>query len=112
MNSLKFTSKKTLSEVGLVGKVLVVYESKYGNTKRVAETILEGMKQVEVIETTLSEVKEADFDTIPEYDMILLGSPNHIGGPTRSLKKFIDDLGKLDLHGKLAAVFDTYLGKD
>ena len=41
-----------------------------------------------------------------------MGSPNHIGRATRSIKKFIDKLGNLNLEGKLAAVFDTYIGKD
>jgi len=95
-----------------VVKAIVVYESKYGNTKLVAETIIEGMRQVEGIETVLSELKEVDLDKIPDYDAILVGSPNHFGGPTRGVKKFIDKLGKLDLKGKLVAVFDTYLGKD
>jgi len=95
-----------------LAKVIVVYESKYGNTKLVAETIVEGMREVEGIETVLSELKEVDLNKIPDYDVILIGSPNHFGGPTRGVKKFIDKLGKLTLKGKLFAVFDTYLGKD
>ena len=95
-----------------LAKVIVVYESKYGNTKRVAETILEGMKEVEGIETVIRELKEVDLNRIPEYDAILIGSPNHFGGPTRSVKKFIDQLGKLPLEDKMFAVFDTYLAKD
>lgn len=93
-------------------KVIVVYDSKYGNTKLVAETIAAGMRQVEGMETVVSGVKEVDLNRIPDYDAILLGSPNHIGGPTRGIKKFIDKLGKLPLEGKMFAVFDTYLGKD
>jgi len=93
-------------------KVIVVYDSKYGNTKLVAETITAGMRQVEGMETVVSGVKEVDLNRIPDYDAILLGSPNHIGGPTRGIKKFIDRLGKLPLEGKMFAVFDTYLGKD
>ena len=93
-------------------KAIVVYESKYGNTKLVAETIAEGMREVEGTETVVSEVKEVDLNRIPDYNAILLGSPNHIGGPTGGVKKFIDKLGKLPLEGKLFAVFDTYLGKD
>jgi len=93
-------------------KVLVVYESKYGNTKLVAEKIIEGMKQVQGIETVLSEVKEVDLNQISSYDAILIGSPNHIGGPTWGIKSFIDKLGKFPLKGKLFAVFDTYLGND
>lgn len=93
-------------------KVIVVYESKYGNTKLVAEKIIEGMRQVEGIETVLNELKEVDLNKILDYDVILVGSPNHFGGPTGSVKKFIDKLGKLDLEGRLGAVFDTYMGKD
>ena len=89
-------------------KVIVVYESKYGNTKLVAEKIAEGMREVEGIETVVSELKEVDLGKIPDYDAILLGSPNHWGGPTLGIKKFI---GKLPLEGKLFACFDTYLAK-
>jgi len=96
----------------MLAKVIVVYESKYGNTKLVAETIVEGMREVEGIETVVSEVKEVDPGKISDYDAILLGSPNHIGGPTRGIKKFIDTLGTIPLEGKLFAAFDTYLGKD
>jgi len=95
-----------------LAKVIVVYESKYGNTKLAAEKIIEGMKQVKGIETVLSEVKEVDLHQVSSYDAILIGSPNHIGGPTRGIKKFIDKLGKLNLGEKWFAVFDTYLGKD
>ena len=93
-------------------KVIVVYESKYGNTKLVAGTISEGMKQVPEIEVVLSEVKEVDLSKIIDFDAILVGSPNHIGSATRTIRKFIDNLGKLNLTQKLAAVFDTYIGKD
>ena len=92
-------------------KVIVVYDSKYGNTKLVAETIAKGMREVEGIEAILSEVKAVDFSRIPVYDAILVGSPNHIGGPTRGIKKFIDKLGRLLLEGKLLAAFDTYFKK-
>ncbi len=95
-----------------MAKVIVVYESKYGNTKLVAETIIEGVREVEGIETVLSGLKEVDLDKVIDYDAILVGSPNHFGGPTRGVRKFIDKLGKLPLKGKLFAVFDTYIGKD
>jgi flavodoxin len=95
-----------------LAKVIVAYESKYGNTKLVAQTIIEGMKEVEGLEVVLSELREVDFDEIPEYDAILIGSPSHWGGPTRGVRKFIDKLGKLRLEGKLFAVFDTCLGGD
>jgi len=44
--------------------------------------------------------------------LVLIGSPNHMGGPVRGITRFIDELGKLDMAGKQAAVFDTYMGGD
>ena len=96
----------------MAAKVIVVYESRYGNTKLVAETIAEGLKAIEGIETHVTEVKQVDLSKVPDYDAILVGSPNHIGRPTGGVSKFIDKLGKLPLEGKLFAAFDTYLGKD
>lgn len=93
-------------------KVFVVYDTKYGNTKLVAENIVDGLKEVEGIETAISYVEEVDFDNIPDFDAILIGSPNHYGGPTKDVRKFIDKLGKLNLEGRLFAVFDTFVGKD
>ena len=95
-----------------LARVIVAYESKYGNTKLVAEKIVEGMKEIGKIEVLLSELKEVDLNKIPNYDVILIGSPNHFGGPTWGVKKFIDKLGKISLEGKSFAVFDTYIKED
>ena len=95
-----------------MAKVLVVYESKYGNTRLVAEKIIEGMKQVSGLEAELAEVKKVALDRLAQFDAILTGSPNHMGRATGSIRKFIDSLGKLNLEGKKIAVFDTYMGAD
>jgi len=91
---------------------LIVYESKYGNTKLVAEKIEEGMKDTPGTEVVVSELTKVDTKQFAEFDAILVGSPNHIGSATSGVKKFIDNLGKLKLEGKTVAVFDTYMGKD
>ncbi|MEM3566404.1 MAG: flavodoxin domain-containing protein [Candidatus Bathyarchaeia archaeon] len=96
----------------LMVRVIVVFESLYGNTKRVAESIIEGIKEVGGVEVSLKELKELDLKEIPFCDAILIGSPNHVGGPTRGIKGFIDKLSKLQLDGKKFAVFDTYMGRD
>jgi flavodoxin len=93
-------------------KIIVIYESKYGNTKRVAELIIEGMNEINETEASLKEIKEVDLKTISDYDVIIIGSPNHMGGSTRGIKGFIDKLSKIKLEGKMFAVFDTYMGKD
>jgi flavorubredoxin len=93
-------------------KVFVVYDTKYGNTKLVAEKIVEGMKEADGIEASIGDVEETPPETAAAFDAILVGSPNHFGGPVRGINRFIDKLGKLDLEAKWIAVFDTYLGED
>lgn len=93
-------------------KVFVVYDTKYGNTKLVAEKIVEGMREVEGIDTAISDVEEVDLEKVADYDAILIGAPNHLGGPSWTISKFIDKLGKLDLKAKWVAVFDTYIKGD
>lgn len=93
-------------------KVLILYDTKYGNTKRVAELIREGINAVEGNVITIENVKEIDLDREETYDLILIGSPNHMGSYTPNVKKFIKNLPKASLKGKSFAVFDTYMGKD
>lgn len=93
-------------------KVLVAFDTKYGNTETVAETISEGIKSTEGVEVTLRNMKKVDFKKLSEFDIILVGCPTHFGGPTRGAKKFIDKLGKLDLKGIKIATFDTYIKED
>jgi len=93
-------------------KVFVVYDTKYGNTRFVAEKIAEGLREVDGIEVAISDVKEVNLKSVADFDAILIGAPNHWGGPSWTIKKFIDKLGKLDLKARWFAVFDTYLGGD
>ncbi len=90
-------------------RVLIVYESKYGNTKLVAETIGEGMKEVEGINLDIKNIEEIDVSIIDNFDAILIGSPNHYFKQTRAIKKFINQLAAIPLEGKSFAVFDTHL---
>jgi len=93
-------------------KVFLVYDTKYGNTKLVAEKIIEGMGEVEGIETAITDVDGVDLEKVAASGAIIVGSPNHLGNPARNIEKFIDNLGKLDLKARWAAVFDTYLRED
>jgi flavorubredoxin len=95
-----------------MGKVIIIYESKYGNTRQVAALIAEGMRQVQGTEVILSEIGKVDLNDVSDFDAILLGCPNHMGKATKSTQGLIDSLGELKLDKKKVAVFDTYMSKD
>jgi flavorubredoxin len=95
----------------LLVRVFVVYDSKYGNTKLAAENILDGIREVEAAEATSGYVKEVNVEKVADYDVIVLGGPNHMGRPSRTIKKFVDKLAELNLKAKYIAVFGTYAGR-
>ncbi len=92
-------------------KVFIFYDSKYGNTKLAAEKIAQGLRSVEGTDADLGYVKEISLRGISGYDAIVLGAPNHMGRPSRTMKKFIDRLTEVDLKAKKVAVFGTYAGR-
>ena len=91
-------------------KAIIVYESVYGNTKKIAEAICAGINNVEGVECLVKKTGEIHTDDLCDYDAILLGCPNHNQEPARNLIKFIDRASIVHLQGKLGAAFDTYTG--
>ncbi len=89
-------------------KVFVVYDSKYGNTKIVAESILEGLKRTEEIQADIGYVKKIDLKMLAGYDALIIGAPNHMGKPSIAITEFIFALKKANLDAKWFAAFDTY----
>ena len=90
--------------------ILIVYDTLHGNTKKVAELIGEGLKTVEENTVSVENVKEIDVEKEESFDVILIGSPNHAGSHTKTVKKFIEKLPNASLKVNSFAVFDTYMG--
>ena len=56
-------------------------------------------------------LKKLDSQKLVCYDALIIGAPNHMGRPSRTMQKFIEELGELDLKAKNVAVFGTYSGR-
>ena len=91
-------------------KVFVFYDSKYGNTKLAAEKVAEGLRGGGV-EVDLGYIKEVSAEHALDYDVLVLGAPNHMGRPSQAMKNFISQLSAVGLKNKKVAVFGTYAGK-
>jgi len=95
-------------EPNISRKICVVYDSKYGNTKRVAKAIVEGLTEEGKVEAFASYAKDIDPKALISYDTLFFGAPNHIGKPSRTIVKFIDAFAELKPNTEYAAAFDTY----
>jgi NAD(P)H dehydrogenase (quinone) len=79
-------------------KVAVIYYSRGGTTKKMAELIAATLKEENIpVDTFLTE--EIEPTRLLEYDGILIGSPTYYGAPAAEIKKLLDDT--VSFHGKL-----------
>lgn len=92
-------------------RVFIIYDSKYGNTKRVAKAIAGGLLEVG-IECDIGHAKEVDLQKITEYDALIFGAPNHMGKPSRTIMQCVNRLADIELHATYASAFDTYFMRE
>lgn len=89
-------------------KILVIYYSQSGNTKKMAGSVGEGIEK-EGVEVVVKDVKDVKADELLKYDGIIIGSPTYYGTMSAEIKKLFDDSvkfhGKLD--GKIGAAFSS-----
>ncbi|QAA76661.1 MAG: Trp repressor-binding protein [Candidatus Bipolaricaulis sibiricus] len=90
-------------------QVLVLYYTRTGNTRKLAEAVAEGVRTVPGCEAI---VRTPDTVTIDEFrgsHGVVVGSPVYFGGMAAELKKVLDDFLTVRRHmeGKVGAAFAT-----
>ncbi|MGD8563699.1 MAG: flavodoxin domain-containing protein [Desulfarculaceae bacterium] len=91
-------------------KVLIVYASDYGSTKKMAEAVAAGVEKVDGAEPQVIAAEEATTEDVAACDALVLGSPVHMGCMDWRLKRFIDQACSPhwmhdSLIGRVGAVF-------
>lgn len=87
-------------------KAIVIYETRYGNTERIALALSGGLKSGG-IPTDCVKVQEIDVAQLDQYDFLAIGGPTHGRGISDKIKKFLKEIEKINLQGKKAFAFDT-----
>ncbi len=86
-------------------KILIVYDTKFGNTEKVAQAVKLGLENNNDI--TMLKATEALTIDATDYELIILGSPTNGGRPSPATQAFINSIPAGSLKGRKAAVFDT-----
>jgi len=92
-----------------MAKILVVYDSKTGNTEKMALAVAKGAKQVARVNVDVKKVDQADIEDLLSADGIIVGSPTYYGQMSAKLKALIDKSVKIHgkLEGKVGAAFTS-----
>jgi flavodoxin len=82
-------------------KILIVYDSTYGNTEEIARAIGEAITgEVKVL-------RVGEADPSETFNLLIVGSPTHGGRPTQAIQDFTKRVPALN--GAPVAAFDTRL---
>ncbi len=93
-----------------MAKILVLYHSNSGNTRRMAELIAEGALQLDRTEVRLKDTTQADHFDLEWCDGLALGSPTNYGSVSWQMKQWwdqqpIENWGQRD--GRIGCVFSS-----
>lgn len=91
-------------------RVLVIYDSWTGHTKKAAELIAEGAGKVAGVEVEVKRVNDVSADDIKPVDMVAIGCPTHVLTASWKMKRFLGRREISDsLRGKRGAAFTSCL---
>ncbi len=85
---------------------LIVYDSQFGNTERIAQAIADALREAGPVRAVRA--SEANPGALAGVDLLVVGSPTQAWRPMPSVRSFLESLGSLG--GLAVAAFDTRLG--
>lgn len=90
-------------------QILVLYYSKGGNTRKLAEAVADGVNSVQGASALLKSAKEVTKEDFLQSGGIIAGSPVYFGVMAAELKKIFDDYVGIrkKMEGKVGAAFAT-----
>ena len=88
--------------------LLILYNTKTGNTELMANAVEEGAKKVQSVEVTLK--YHATPEELQNADAIIIGTPTYNHSMTLDIQTLLERAAQqnVDLKGKIAAAFGSY----
>lgn len=86
-------------------KIMVIYDSKFGNTAHIAGAIAGALAESGEVE--MRQIGDARPNDLGGLDLLVVGSPTHGFRPTPAVKAFLKAIPKQALKGVKVAAFDT-----
>ena len=90
-------------------RILIIYDSKTGNTEKMAHAVAEGVEEVKGADVQVRKVGTATMEALQNADGIIVGSPTYYGQMSGRIKAMFDESIKVHgkLEGKVGAAFTS-----
>jgi flavodoxin I len=91
-------------------KALILYESFFGNTEKIAQVIGDSLKSS--MEVDVRKVSEVQPEQLKGLSLLVVGSPTRAFRPSPATNRFLKNIPANGLIGVKAAAFDTRISED
>jgi len=81
-----------------MSKAIVIYYTRSGTTRKMAETITKELQKRKIAVDILTP-DQVEVNKLLDYDLIIIGTPTYYGTMAAEIKKLLDD--SIRLHGRL-----------
>ncbi len=89
-------------------KIAIIYASRTGKTRKMAEAIASGAKSVEGSEVVLKDATKAAPSDVLDAGAVILGGATYNSELIKTMNPFLDAMEGVDLKGKVGAAFGSY----
>jgi flavodoxin len=89
-----------------MSKGIVIYDSNYGNTEKVARALATGIEQGGV-EVECVNINGIDIEKLKEFNLVCIGGPTHIASMSKPMKEFFEKMKAINMIGTKGFCFDT-----
>ena len=87
-------------------RALIVFDTRYGNTEKIAKALQAGLDEVGV-QSDCANVRDVAPSSLDQYDLVCIGGPTQNRSASEAMEDFLESLKGVDLSGKSALAFDT-----
>lgn len=89
-----------------MGKSIIIYDTRFGNTEKIAKALATGLEN-RGVNVDYVKVNDVVFDKLAEYDFFAVGCPTQMLGMSKPMKGFFEELKTIDISRKMGFCFDT-----
>ncbi len=90
--------------------ILIIYDTLYGNTEKVAMALMEGMKEKK-LKVELAKASQVEVGKLGDYDLLAFGAPTHAFGISKSMRALLGKISPERVQARRAFAFDTRISK-
>jgi flavodoxin len=87
-------------------KVIILYDSIYGDTRKLAMSLSRGL-EAGGLYVDSSSIQDFDIGELKNFDIIGIGGPTHFHGASKQMKLFLKGIKHLKMEHKYGFVFET-----